>query len=163
MLSEFTSPDEVRAVLGVSDDEIEDETLLLPLYELMLTEDLETVGSGLTSTFRTVSDLSIDDRTNLQKRLYNLTRLFSAYAVAKHLLTSLPYFGEQRMADGRAEKERIADPYEKTMAGVLSGLNDLRLRLSAVFAAETGTPALSTTARIYATSTGLAIDPVTNS
>lgn len=163
MLPEFTSCDEVRAVLGVSHIELADAVLLLPTYVQLLEDDLEAVGAGLVTAFRTASAIAPASRTSAQKRLYDITRLFSSYSVAKQLLTSLPYFAEQRLSDGRAEKERIADPFTVTKEGVLSGLNDLKFRLSAAFAAVSGGTALARTTRIFAGSTGLAVDPVTNS
>ena len=162
MLTEFTTFDEIRAVLGVSDEELEDATLLLPLYEKALKLDLETVGAGLVAQFRTVSAVAYGSRTADQQTFFDLVRLFSAYAVAMPLLTSLPYFAEFRIQDGWAQKERIADPFDKTREGVIAGFTAFRLKLSAAYTAIVGGTAVSRVTRTLAVGTGLTLDPVTN-
>ena len=162
MLTEFTTGDEIRAVLGVSTEELDDVTLVQPLYEHLLELDLEDVGAGLTAQFRTTSAIVYPSRTANQEKFFRLARLFSAYAVARHLLVSLPYFAEFRVQDGRAEKERVQDPFEKTRDGVTAGFGALRLRLSAAYTALVGGTALVRTAVTLVVSTGITLDPVTN-
>ena len=162
MLTEFTSYEEIRAVLGVSPEELEDVTLSMPLYEQLLKLEIESVGVGIVAAFQTVSVLSPPARTAPQQLLYDVARLYSAYAIANHLLTSLPYFGELRIQDERAQKERVSDPYEKTKIGVQAWLANLRLRLSAAFVAVVGGTAVSRTVRTLTVATGIALDPVTN-
>lgn len=162
MLTEFVTFDEIRAVLGVSATEIEDADLVLPIYETRLTLDLEDVAAGIPAQFRAISALSPASRSTAQQRLFDVTRLFSAYAVAKHLLTALPLYAEQRLSDGRAEKERIANPFEQVSSGVQAGFSDLALRLSAAYVAVASGTANSRTARVYLSNTGLGTDPVTN-
>lgn len=163
MLTQYTSFDEIRAVLGVAEEELEDSVLVRPIYEAELYEDLEDTGTGLVDLFITVSAIPYTDRSDVQKRFYKLVRVFSAYSVARTLLTSLPYFAEHRVEDGRAAKERITDPYALTAAGVNASFAAMRLKLSAVFVAlsGSGTP-LTTQVRVYTLATGLATDPVTN-
>lgn len=162
MLTDFTTYDEVRAVLGVAEDELEDVTLSMPLYERLLGLDLEDVGAGITTEYLSVKAIAEGSRTTAQQNFFRLAQLFSSYAVAKHLLVSLPYFSEFRIKDGRAEMQRQQDPFELTADGVIGGFNDLRLRLSAAFTALAGGTTLVRTVRLIATSTGLAVDPVTN-
>lgn len=162
MLTQFTTFDEVRAVLGVADEELEDETLSQPLYERQLVLDLEDIALALPDQFHIVSAIQYPNRSSTQKRFFDLVQLFSAYAIGKHLLTSLPYFGELRMEDGRSQKERVRDPYQLTREGVLAGFNSVRLRLEAAYAGLVGGTAAGRATRSYLLSTGLATDPVTN-
>lgn len=163
MLTEYTSFDEIRAVLGVAAEEIEDATLDLPIYQTQLIFALEDVATGVPDAFKVVSAKTYASRTSAEQRLYEVTRIFSAFAIANELLTSLPYFAELKVQDGRAAKERVADPYEKTRAGVGASLADMRIRLSAAYGAvASGATLLSKVTRVWATSAGLALDPVTN-
>lgn len=162
MLVDYTTFDEVRAVLGVSPEELEDSTLIKPIYETLLKIDLEDIDEDLISEYKTVKAVAFASRTAAQQRLHELTRLFSAIAVARQLLVSLPYFAEKRLQDGRAEKERIEDPFEKVRDGVEGQFNALRFRLSAALVAVAGGTALSRTSVTIMSSTGLATDPVTN-
>ncbi len=46
-LTDYTSYDEIRAVLGVSDEELEDGTLALPLYLTMLLMEFDDIEPTL--------------------------------------------------------------------------------------------------------------------
>ena len=48
-LTDYTSYDEVRAALGVSAEELEDETLQLDFYSISLTAELEDIADTLVS------------------------------------------------------------------------------------------------------------------
>jgi hypothetical protein len=50
-LLDLTSYDQVRAVLGVSDEELTDTTLALPIYWRKLQMDLETVHPDLEALY----------------------------------------------------------------------------------------------------------------
>jgi hypothetical protein len=89
-------------------------------------------------------------------------QLFSAYAIGRMLLTSLPYFAELRVQDGRAEKERVKDPFTFTREGVNAGFAAARQSLLAAYAAATGGAVTTRVSRTLLTSTGIATDPVTN-
>lgn len=127
MLTEYTTYEEVRAVLGVADEELEDAVLAQPLFERQLILDLEDVNSDVPNQFKIISAILFASRTTAQKRFFDLVQLYSAYTVGKQLLTSLPYFAELRLQDGRAHKERVKDPFQLTQAGVLAGCESSRL------------------------------------
>jgi len=162
MLTQYTTFDEVRAVLGVSDEELEDEVLVQPFYERQLIIDIEDVDAGIPDAFDTVSAIPYASRTKVQKRFYDLVQLFSAYAIGRTLLMSMPYFAELRVQDGRSEKQRVKDPFEFTRDGVQAGFVAARQSLLAAYAAATGGSVTTRVTRTLLTSTGLATDPVTN-
>ena len=162
MLTQYTTFDEVRAVLGVSDEELEDEVLIQPFYERQLILDIEDVDAGIPDAFDTVSAIQYASRTKVQKRFFDLVQLFSAYAIGRTLLTSMPYFAELRVQDGRSEKERVKDPFAFPRDGVQAGFTAARQSLLAAYAGLTGTPATTRVTRTLLSSVGLATDPVTN-
>lgn len=164
MLSTYTTPDSVRAVLGVADDEVTDDMLALPLYEVRLVYDLEEIDSGIPEAYKTTVAIDYTTRTAAEKRFCDAVKLFSAYSVARTALSSLPYLADKRITDGRAESERIADPFSLVREAVSGGLLDLRYKVSAAYAAlpSVTTEVVTRTARTMLASTGIAVDPVTN-
>jgi hypothetical protein len=105
----YTSYAEVRAHLGVSDEELGDETLALGMYYTGLLEDLYVANPLAQETFDT---LPIEaDRTPLQSRVYRLTRLFASLSVARQLASSMPMFAPRSLSDGKASMSRFVDPY----------------------------------------------------
>lgn len=162
MLTEYTTYEEIRAVLGVADEELEDVVLAQPLFERQLILDLDDINSDLTNQFKTISAIAFADRSAAQKRFFDLVQLYSAYTIGKQLLTSLPYFAELRMQDGRGHKERVKDPFQLTQAGVLAGCESLRLKLSAAFVSLFGGDTVTRTIRTMVVGVGITKDPVTN-
>lgn len=159
-LQQFTTPDEIRAVLGVSQEEIEDVTLAMPLYLRQLQFELSDIDPTLESSYLTIAGLA--SRTAAQQKLYDVMQAFAPYQVAKVLLTSAPLFAPRRITDGRAEVERIVDPYAEVREGVDAGFLSLRARLvNALVALGTAVTTESRTL-IYSAAAGLAVNPVTN-
>lgn len=158
MLTQYTSPDEVRSKLGVGPKELRDADIELEGREQELVEDLESININLPANYAALSGSLSANQLRFQRRV----QLFAAYSVARALLTSLAIFAPQRITDGRAETQRIADPYAATRVGVEAMYALLRARLIEAYAALFPLEALpaSTTLTVVA-STGLALDPVT--
>lgn len=159
-LNEFATYDEIRAVLGVSDEELEDSTLALPLYSSLLSMDLETINVALEAQYLAIK--ALPNHTAKEQKLLDVVSVFSAYAISKNLLTSLPLFAPKRITDGSAETDRIADPYKAVRDGVNSMYAIMRVRVSAALEAAIGTPIPVATQRTYFAAVGLAINPITN-
>ena len=157
-LTDFTSYADIRAVLGVAPEEIEDTTLALPIYFKELQFLLGDIEPTLEATYGTL--LGQPSRTPQEQKVVDVLQVFSAYAVAKNLLTSLPLFSPQRVQDGRAEHQRFNDPFEDLRDGVDSSYLSLLARLKAALEAINLSPAASTTRAYFATS-ALTTDPVT--
>ena len=117
-LNTFTSPDSVRAVLGVTDDDLEDSVLELPMYLQLLQLEFSSISSGIEDLYLPLVVEPPPPLTPLEKRFVDLVQLFSAYAIAKNLLTSLPLFAPKSISDGRAKLDRFSDPLEMVQAGV---------------------------------------------
>lgn len=158
-LTDFASYDEIRAVLGVSDEELEDGTLALPMYLKLLQLDFGDIAGTLEAQYL-AAKASITPSAAEQK-LVDVVSVFSAYAISKHLLTSLPLFAPKRITDGRAETDRVTDPFEGVREGVNSTYQTLKARVL-IALSNTGTPTTVATQRAYFAVAGLAINPITN-
>ena len=154
-LTDFATYDEIRAVLGVSDEELEDGTLALPMYLKLLQLDFGDIEAQYLAAKASITPSAAE------QKLVDVVSVFSAYAISKHLLTSLPLFAPKRITDGRAETDRITDPFEGVREGVNSMYPVLKSRVGAALAAL-GTSVTVNPARTFFSVAGLAINPVTN-
>lgn len=162
ILTDFTTYDEIRAVLGVSDEEIENATLALPMYATELEFALIDIGEDVITEYETIAAIAEGSRTTVQQRYYNVVRLFSSYVVAKSLLTSLPMFGFKSVGDGKADTERF-DKWEDVKAGVEAGYTSLLARLKALLQQLDPTYAPpAPVVRNFIVAATLASDPVTS-
>ena len=156
----YTTCDSIRAVLGVAPEELEDATIELPLYVIQLQFELTDIAAGLEAAYTVCASIPPISRTAPQQLLFDTTQVFSAYATSKILLTSLSTFAPVKILDGRAEVNRMADPYEGVRSGVNANYDALKKRLANAYQATLGSVATSTT-RSYFSTAGLATDPVT--
>lgn len=157
-LIDYTSNDEIRAALGVSEEELEDATLAKQLYAMQLGFELGDITPELEQTFMTIKVSA--SKTAEQRKLYDVVKVFSAYVVAKYLLVSLPLFAPKRITDGRSEVERFTDPFQDVRDGVAAGYLTLRNRVIDALAGV-GIVVATASGRSYFATAGLATDPVT--
>jgi hypothetical protein len=116
VLTPFTSNDEVRSCLGVTADELSDETLDLPIHEKNLRFEFDEISDGLAAGFKVVDAIAEAQRTDVQRRFYDAVVLFAPQAVAVALGQSLPLFAPKAITDGKAGVTRVADPqFEKLL------------------------------------------------
>lgn len=163
MLTDYTTYDDVRSALGVSDEELADATLALESVYSHLLFDLEDVGLTLPDDYTAVAAIAEASRTTEQQRFYRATRLFSTLATARALAASLPLFGPKDISDGKATVSRFADaPYKATIAMVDKQFEQAKSRLEAAWAATTSSTA-TVVSRPYIGSSKLSVDPVTGS
>ena len=159
-LTAFTTYAEVRAVLGVSDNDIADATLALPMYEDMLRMELDTVNVGVYPKFVEVA--AVASPTEAQRIFLRYFRLFCSYAVAKSLASALPMFGPKSIGDGKATMSRFSDsPYKVTVEKVEAEFGRMTNLLTASYNTVSSTATASSFTRPWFVSTGLAVDPVT--
>jgi hypothetical protein len=134
-LTDYAQYDEVRAALGVNDVELKDAVLALPIYLMGLVRELNKISTSLPAAFSAVAELAEDDRSDAQQALYDATRLFSAYAVAKQVGVSLPSFMPKDITDGKAAVGRFSGaPYEETLARIDQMFGALREDLATAYA-----------------------------
>ncbi len=130
-LLDYTTYDDIRAVLGVSTDDIEDTTLGLETYSTALLLDLEDVDLGLPAAY---TGLPGTGRTAAQERFYATARIFATFAVARQLTSGLPLFGPKDVSDGKATTSRFSDsPYKETIKHVKAEFDRCRTRLERAY------------------------------
>lgn len=160
MITTYTTYDQIRATLGVSDEEIEDTTLALEAWSTNLDFTLDEFSEELVPAYDLIAAKAENTRTADEKKVYAATRLFATYVVAEDLLKSLPMFSFKRLTDGKAEAERF-DAWKDTRLGVQSGLAAIKLRLQVNLGKVADyTPPTRSSYR-FVTATGLAVNPIT--
>jgi hypothetical protein len=160
-LTDYTSYDEVRAVLGVSVDEIDDVTLGLGVYSLNLLAELEDIADALPEDYAIVLAVDGGSRTEKQRKLYNAVQLFAPYAAGKQLASSLPIFSPKAITDGKSGFTRYSDsPYKQSIAECLKQYSANRQRLIDAYASFKDTSA-ALSPRPYLTVSVPTTNPVT--
>lgn len=161
-LVDFTSFDDIRAVLGVSSDELEDATLSLDLYYFGLVSELEEMTPSPLSSYLDLFETDPEVMSEDELRFYRAMRVFASNWVAKELLPSLPVFAPREISDGKAGMQRVLDPYKAVREGVESGLERAALRLASAYAKLTAGSASTRVQRVFMGVAGLPVNPVTN-
>lgn len=128
-ITDYTSYNEVRATLGVSEFEITDATLAMPLYASALQRELRgTIDSTGKSLYTYFDDLSAEETlTDAEDTLFGLIKEFSTYIVAESCLTGISLQAMKTESDGKAVQTRFSA--ESTF---LSVSNNIRNKLSVI-------------------------------
>lgn len=161
-LVEYISFDDVRAVLGVSSDEIEDTTLSLDLYVFNLTAELEGISLTLIPDYDALQEVKETDRTDNDRRFDRALRLFCAYCVANQACGALPMFAPKEQSDGKASLTRFAqDPYKATIARISQQYEAAKAALAAAYGVLDAPSAPVATTRPYFVVSTPTYDPIT--
>lgn len=116
LITDVTTYDEVRSALGVSQDELTDETLALPFYAAALEAELEEIDEDLLADYIIVEAIPEGTRTTAEARFVKAMTLFAPYAVAVQLTSSLPLFAPKAISDGKATLTRHSEsPHKLTI------------------------------------------------
>ena len=102
----YTSYDEIRALLGVTPEELDDVTLGLPVYGFALQQQLEAINVDLPTEFSSVAAIDEASRTANQQRFYAYVKLFAPYCVAVQLDSGIGMFAPKTITDGKASVSR---------------------------------------------------------
>ena len=167
MLTPFTTPDDVRALLGLSDIEVSDETINLPVFELGLRRALGKV-SGSQNTIALFSALAErvagqDTLTDAESAFHDAVRLYASLTAALKVGVSLPLLAPKRISDDKSGTERFSGtPYKDLLAMLQEQALDALEALQDALADLTGdAPSATTLGFTYALAVPLATDPVT--
>jgi hypothetical protein len=158
-LLNFTTTDDVRGALGVSDEELEDDVILLQLYEDTLRAELDEISFDLVAEHASLAALAV--LNGPQERFMRYARLFATYAVARALTNTLPMFGPKSVEDGKARVERFQDPYRETTKAVAAEYDRWRRLLQEAYLAL-GLVGKTRVARPYVLGVAPAQNPITN-
>lgn len=152
-LLDYTTYEDIRATLGVNDLELSDGTLGLALYSSNLAIELGDIGPTLADRYDEVRLLPDEARTKTQQRLFDVTRVFSTYAVAKQCAGSLPMFGPKSISDSKTEVSRFTnDPYKATIKAINESWSAHRTRLVAALAEVQAAGALRVKLKVFGVS-----------
>ena len=159
LVTDYTTYNEIRATLGVSDEDITDATLALTLYSDYLRGEHEDISLTLPSTYATVKALVTPD--GAQTRFLAASRLFATFSVAKQLTAALPLFAAKQVTDGKAAVSRFDTSYKDVVKSVNEQYEKLRSRLVAALTAL-GTTTTDATAAVFFSTVAPSIDVITN-
>lgn len=135
-LTPYTTNDDVRGLLGVSDEELLDAVLDLSVYSQGLLRELRKIDAGLPALFTTIDGKLQDDRSPEEGALHEAVQFFSAHAVALQAGASLGLVAAKRLSDDKAAVERFADsPYRDVLARLSNALADARFAVEEALAA----------------------------
>lgn len=125
MLTPFTTNDDVRALLGVSDEELTDGVLDLTVYSQGLMRELRKIDVGLPALFTSLAEA--DTRTAAQDALVEAVTFFSTHAVAVQAGVPLGLLAPKRLTDDKSGFERFSDsPYRDVLARLGTTMADAR-------------------------------------
>lgn len=158
-LTAYTSYDEVRAVLGVSSDDLEDATIALPIYANDLEDEMEEIDPDLPATFATVSGLSV--HTVAQARFLRACNGFATYAVARKLTGSMSMFAAKQVTDSKAGLTRFDNPLQIVLQTIQREYERAKTRLGQAVAALSSSTR-DVAPRPYLSAATPGYDPVTN-
>lgn len=158
----LVTTDSVRAVLGVSAQELPDTVLTNPIYATQLREDMLDLHPQMVADFATIS--ALNSVTDDQGRFLDLAQAYAAYNVATQCLTSLPMFAPQTIMDEKAQLTRNPDFYKTLRADVGAVMSKLASRLQRAYTAINASALPpSDTVRVLGVAVGLGSDPVIGS
>ena len=158
MLTDYTTYSDIRAVLGVSEDDLTDATLALQTYDDYLTQELEDIDIDLPDTYATT--LALSAPTSAETRFVKACSLFATFSVAKTLTAALPLFAAKQITDGKAQVSRFDNPYKDAIKSINEQYETLKARLIAALGAI-GTTTTAATVRRYMSVVSPSVDPVT--
>lgn len=171
MIEPFTNADEVRALIGVTEEELTDETLGLEAYQMVLNFELDRIGTpendgALADAFRLVKDIPLATRSSVQRRLYDAVRLFSPFPVVLHLETAVPLFAPKAITDGKAAVTRHSEsPFKDQFNRARQSYERFRQNLERAWAAYNSSDAtvvsLPTLVRVSSPDTDPVVDEAT--
>lgn len=140
VITDYTSFAEVRTTVGLSKDELTDETLSLEIYAnslelafggVTLSENSPGPGS-VVNAFKTVLAISPqENRTEVQQAFYNLTKLFAAYQVSLEVATSLSMRAPKTLSDSKVTIGRFSpqDTWKDVIDALTLKLADVKDRI----------------------------------
>lgn len=158
-ITDYTSYDEIRAVLGLDAIELTDESLALDLYASVLQRTLRgTTDSSGKSLYTYYDELYSSASTDDEETLLGLLREFSTYTVAVACLPGLSFLIKKSESDGKANITRFSSEatFKDVANNVSQKLNEIRTEILTMVGASTSYNAITPLKRVAPDS-----DPVT--
>lgn len=125
-VTDYTSYDEIRTVLGVDSIELTDSTLELQIFATALFRKLLSVTSADENTLVSLySSIDPFNMTEGEEILYYTIKEFATYVVAEVCCQSISMFALKSDSDGKASQSRFSS--EATFKDVVK---NIRIRLA---------------------------------
>lgn len=156
-ITQFTSYDEVRAVLGLPAKELPDATLALPLYGKILKSNLVAIGASIVTDYATAK---ASYTTTAEINFCDAFELFALYDVAWSVCDALPSLSPRTITDGKAMLQRQLDSYKPVLDAVQARRSLHSEALKSAYAVVGGAVGATYTVSLFAVSTP-DTDPVT--
>jgi hypothetical protein len=157
--SDYTTPDSVRAVLGVSAKEAKDVLITDNVYLTHILERLDELGDTLATDYRTAA--AAEPRSELQNRFVLAVQTLCAHEVALKIIPSLGALAPQRITDGQSEAQRVDNPYTQMAGPITDSLTLVRASVRRAYAKLTGANTPLSTQRTNVANSALGVDPIT--
>lgn len=116
-LTDFTTYSDIRAIVGLTSDELPDSDLDLESFIFGLQFELKSVGATLEADYMDAM-IAVQQATATvaQTDFYRATKLFSTTYVGLTVAYSLPMRAQKSITDGKAGVTRFSDsPYKETL------------------------------------------------
>jgi len=157
----FTTFADVRAVIGLTQEELPDSDLQLETYIFGLEGALDAISPNLEADYLAASAATASaSETVTEKALYRATRLFAVAQVGLAVAYSLPMRSQKSITDGKAGLARFADsPYRDTLANLQALLAAAQTNLVSVYSASVG-GSLASTIPSFMRAVSPTVDPV---
>lgn len=159
-ITDYCTADNIRSVLGISVDEVDDNTVLDMNFAVRLQERLYDLSPTLADYYATIKLLPTP--TTDQSRLLDMVSSFASYVVAQAIAETGANSIPVSIEDGKAKLERyrqsfkdLTDTLNKTLAYLTTKITALYTKL------EPGVVTQVAVTPIYMVNVGLASDPVT--
>lgn len=160
-LSDYTTNNAIRLLLGVADDELEDTALAEQVVMDSLGMELSMLDPKLDGDYQTAKAAS--PQTDQQADLCAKMRLFAAAAVAVQFLPSLPLMAPRTILHEKDSVERNLNAYQETLVRVRGEYDRFKLALSQAYATFKGLAITPPKLRVFLGVGSPDTDPVTTS
>lgn len=123
MLAPFTTPDEVRALLGLGVFELEEATLNLPLYEIHLRREIKSLSPAILTGFEALAAGNIEDLTGDPKAFYDAVHYYATVLVATQVGVALSLLTPRSVSDAKTAIARFTGtPYKDVQEALIREL-----------------------------------------
>jgi hypothetical protein len=160
VLTDFTTYDSVRAVLGLTARVLPDAIVSADVYSLALKAELRDVGESVLAGADLIGDFTglTASQTLVEAAFFDATRLFAPHAVAFKALTATPELSPYYVTDSKAAFRK---DQSRSAAAVTADYQRYRRLLIVAYAAFLGVPAPPVVAPRYLNVSSPVFDPVT--
>lgn len=112
-LSKLATPEEIRALLGVSDEELKDSQLDLPVFLRGVKASVNRIDPRIWSTYAALPESPLTDTD--EEQFADAFQSYATMRAAQLLAISLPNYGVRSLTDGKAAFTRQTDSVTPTL------------------------------------------------